>query len=73
MVARARPERGMLVAVFTRDGEEPETRHAIDGRRAAATAITMIAARLTLQPGDILTCHRADEPELQQPLFMRED
>jgi hypothetical protein len=65
MVARTQPTRGLLVITFSRDGEEPETHQAIDGGRAAATAITMIAARLTLRPGDTVACRLAsDDPDL---------
>jgi hypothetical protein len=61
MIARTQPTRGLLAITFHRDGEEPETHQAIDGGRAAATAITMIAARLILQPGDTIAVYRADD------------
>jgi hypothetical protein len=67
MPARTQPARGLLAITFTRDGEEPETHQAIDGARAAATAITMIAARLTLLPGDTITCYRADDKPPADP------
>jgi hypothetical protein len=51
MVAHTQPTRGLLLITFSSDGEEPETHQAIDGGRAAATAITMIAARLTTTAG----------------------
>jgi hypothetical protein len=46
----------VLFVAFARDGEEPETHQVIDGQRAAATAITVIASRLNLQPGDTVVC-----------------
>jgi hypothetical protein len=61
MPTRTHPTGSLLLVTFDRSGQETEFATAIDGTRAAATAITMIASRLTLQPGDTLTCRRADD------------
>jgi hypothetical protein len=45
---------GALVVCFYRNGELPEERHAPDGGRAAAAAISMIALALNSPP-----CRRA--------------
>jgi hypothetical protein len=60
MVAHIRRYEGDLVVIFQRDGEHDDARLAPNGERACATAIMMIAARGTLQPGDHLLV-RQDE------------
>jgi hypothetical protein len=66
MVARTLRE-GELLLVFSRPGELDDIRLAPDGFRAAATAITMIAARTVLQAGDILMVRPADDDRTGEP------
>ena len=54
IVARTRPDRGGLIAVVSRDGEEPQEMPATDSYRAAAIAITAIATRLRFLPDDVM-------------------
>jgi hypothetical protein len=68
MVARVKRETGGLIVTFFRDGEEPDEMRASDSQRAAAAAITAIAARLKLYPGDTITVRREDEPGEQPEL-----
>jgi hypothetical protein len=59
-VARTKPE-AELAVIFSRDGEEPETKIVPSGGRAAVTAVLMIAGRGELYAGDQLTVSRYDE------------
>jgi hypothetical protein len=59
MVARVRLQ-GTLAVIFSRDGEEPETRIVADGRQAWASAVGLIAKCDELRAGDQLTVQHYD-------------
>jgi hypothetical protein len=63
MGTRTRPDRGGLIVVFSRDGEEPKELSAVDGYQAAGRAITAIAAG----PGDIMIGRLADAGLTRNP------
>jgi hypothetical protein len=63
MVARTQPAGGLLLVTFTRDPDEVEEVVVADGMDAAAAGISMIARRVTLQPGDSLNVRQADNEE----------
>jgi len=60
MVARIRTGRELAV-IFSRHGEQPETRIVPNGERAAVSAVLMIATRGTLYDGDSLLVQHYDE------------
>jgi hypothetical protein len=60
MVARVQSHH-KLVVTFVRDGEEPESRYAADGKQAWASAIGLIAKHDALRHGDTLIVVNADE------------
>jgi hypothetical protein len=69
MVARVQTHSGGLLITFFRDGEPPEVMPAPSGERAASTVIMMVASRVVLYPGDIVTVQRDDdrsEPDLPE-------
>jgi hypothetical protein len=62
MPAYVRPDYvGELVVVFSRIGQEDETRRVTDGRDAAIKAVNMIVNRLELLAGDMLTVRKPDD------------
>jgi hypothetical protein len=72
MVARTRPSHGLLVVSFHSGAGKPrEEQQVVDAERAAATAITLIAARLRFQPGDTVTCRWADDEPDDLPAVSR--
>jgi hypothetical protein len=61
MIARIKPEPGMLAVVFERDGEEPVRIEAPNGQSALLRAVGLLLSRCCrLQPGDKLTVEAAD-------------
>jgi hypothetical protein len=59
MVARVQRDGLLIVAFHSGSGEPREERQVVDAERAAAAAISLIAARLRFQPGEAVTCRRA--------------
>jgi hypothetical protein len=60
MPARIRTERELAV-IFSRAGENPETRIVPNGHRAAIVAVMLIAQRAELRDGDQLLVQNYEE------------
>lgn len=65
MPVHMKHEPDALVITFERDGEEPETLMAANGRQALTHAVGLIVTHRELQAGDRLTVTAADEPHRQ--------
>jgi hypothetical protein len=61
MVARVRTYRGSLIVAFESDGEEAEQHLASTGQRALVIALSILARRDALRPGDKLGVTEAGE------------
>jgi hypothetical protein len=68
MVARTRPDRGGLIAVVSRDGEEPQKVPAADSYRAVAIASRRLPPAFGSVPTmSCMTCRLVDHGPARNP------
>ena len=60
MPVHIRHEPGALLIVLNRDGEEPQTRRAVDGEQALLFAVAMLIECRRLRTGDLLIVQDTD-------------